>query len=191
MGTEGIVARILSDAEREAEEIVRAAEERKAQTVEGARARAAKEREEAEAELAERARRLSEGKAAAARLDSAKILLAEKRRVLDEMYARALAQLLALPEHDSLELLSRMLGAYAEEGDEVVFACDFPYAWKAAQLPVVKARKLKIAKERGGAGGGCILRNGRCDKDLTFSQLLAHDREEHQADLARKLFPVK
>ncbi len=190
MGTEAIVARILSDAEAEAEKIVREAEESAAARKAEASARAKAAHAEAEAEVAERARRISEGRAASARLDSGKALLAEKRRVLDEIYLRALRELLTLSRHDSLQLMERLLKENAEEGDEVVFASDFAYAGETAALPVVKALGLRISQERAGEGGGCLLRGKTCDKDLTFRALLAQDREAHQAEIAAKLFRI-
>lgn len=191
MGTEDIVARILSDAEEEAKALIAAAEQSAAETASAARLRREARKAETEKEVSARADRIREGKAAAARLDSQKILLAEKRRVVDNIYARALIRLLELPQRESLALLSRLLEENAEEGDEVVFASDYPHCAEAAELPVIRAKKLTVSKEKGEAGGGCILRGERCDKDLRFSALLALDREEHQAELAAKLFAVR
>ncbi len=188
MGKEDIIARILSDAEREAEELVTQAE-REAENIRAeAERRALDLKEETEAEISERARRISEGRAAAARQDCAKILLAEKRRVLDEIYARSLKGLLSLSEHDALALYRKLLVSYAEEGDTVVFAERFPYAAKAAQLPVVKERALVVAKERAPIAGGFLLRGNVCDKDVSFEALLSADREEHQAEIAARIF---
>ena len=85
MSKEAIVERIAADAAAEAEELLNAAARRAAEIVSAAEARAREERAEAAAEAEERGKRLREGRNAAARLDSAKILLAEKRRVLDEI----------------------------------------------------------------------------------------------------------
>ncbi len=188
MGKEDIIARILSDAEREAQAIVEEAQREAESRVAEANAAAEKLKAETEEEIAARAKRISEGKAAVARLDSAKILLAEKRRVIDEIYARALQSLLSLGEHESLALVGRLLKEYAEEEDEVVFAADYPFAEKAACLPVVAEKKLRIGKTRAGTGGGFLLRGRVCDKDVTFRALLALDRAENEPALAAKLF---
>lgn len=188
MGKQDIIARILSDAEKEADGIVKQAEENAEKIRSDAGSRAAALRAETEAEIAERARRISEGKAAAARLDCAKILLAEKRRVLGEIYSRSLKSLLALSEHDALALYEKLLTAYAEEGETVVLAERFPYAGKVGALPVVKARGLTLAKERAPIAGGFLLKGERCDKDVSFEALLAADREENQAGIAARIF---
>lgn len=188
MAKEDIVNRIISDAEAEAAEIIRTAEERAAEIISAANTHAEKERAEAQAEVEERAKRISDGKAAAARLDSAKILLGEKRRVIDTIYARALSKLLALNESDSLQLLQRLLKDNAEEGDEVVLAENFAYAEAFKKLPVIGELKLTVSNERAKICGGCILRGKLCDKDLSFSELLNADMEEYQAEIASKLF---
>ena len=188
MGKEEIVARILSDAEAEAAEIIRNAEKRAQEITDAAKARAAEEMAETKAEAGERAKRISEGKAAAARLESAKILLAEKRRVLDEIYSRALKELLALNEKDSLKLIERLLDENAEEGDIIVPAKNFAYASGVEKLSVVKARGLTLSSERAEISGGLLLRGKKSDKDLSYSALLNADKEEYQAEIAAQLF---
>ncbi len=188
MGKEEIVARIVSDAEAEAQEIVRAARERADAIVTAAEKEAEAERAEAEREASARAKFILDGKAATARLDSRKALLAEKRRVLDGVYFRALAALLCLEEHDSVLLAEKLLTENAEEGDEVVFSENFAYAEEVSALPVFGERHLSVSAERPKLSGGFLLRGKDCDKDLTFAALLAADREEHQAEIAAELF---
>lgn len=190
MGREDIVNRILSDAEAEAENIVASAEARAKEILSEARARADRERAETEEECSARAKRIFDGKAAEARLDSAKILLAEKRRIIDVIYERALERLLALNERDSLRYLEGLLEDNAEEGDEIILAENFAYDKGAKALAIVRERKLTFSNERAKISGGCILRGKKSDKDLSFSALLEADKEEHQAEIAAKLFKL-
>lgn len=191
MGKEEIVERIREDASAEAEEIIRAAKEQANEIISAANARAAEEHAAVEAEAAERANRITDGKNATARLDSQKILLAEKRRVITEIYARAHEKLKNLNEQDSLALLNRLLVAHAENGDEIVLAEDFRYASGAKKLPVVEERRLTFAEGRAPIDGGCILRGKTADKDLSYAALLAADTEENQASIAQRLFQNK
>lgn len=188
MGKQEIIERILSDAEAEAAEILRTAHERAGGIVSAAEERAAKERAETEAEANGRAKRISEGKAAQARLDSAKILLTEKRRVIEQIYERALNKLLTMNEKDTLAFLEKLISEHAEEGDEIVFAKNFAYVKGASALSVVKERKLTVSGDRADISGGCILRGKLCDKDLSYTALLNADKEEYQAEMAAKLF---
>lgn len=191
MGKEAIVERILSDANAEAEAILKDAEEKAAAVVADASARAEKGRRESEAEVKEKTKSIFERKAAAARLDSAKILLGEKRRVIDTIYARASERLTALSEEDCLKLTERLLKSYAEEGDEIFFAANYPYVSAAARLPVVQEKNLKISSEKAETDGGFLLRGASSDKDLSYGALLAADREEHQAEIAAQLFKTR
>ena len=188
MSKESIVERILSDADAECEAIIGAANARGEEIVAAATARADSERQETETELNALSKRILEVNAATARLDSAKVLLAEKRRVIESIYARALERLLSLGERESLALLERLLRENAEEGDEIVFDEGYPYREGAAKLPIVKKLKLTVSADSLKLGGGCILRGKRCDKDLSYSALLSADAEAHQAELAAKLF---
>ena len=188
MSKESIVERILLDADAECEAIIGAANARAEEIVASATSRAEADRAETEAELDVLTQKILEVNAATARLDSAKVLLAEKRRVIEGVYARALERLQSLKEKDSLALLDRLLRANAEEGDEIVFDETFGYREGAAKLAVVKELKLKIGKDGVALGGGCILRGKHCDKDLSYPALLNADAEAHQSELAKKLF---
>lgn len=188
MSKEAIIERILSDAEAEKAALIKDAQDRAEEILAAAKARTEKMREEAEAEISERAAKIREGKAASARLESAKIYLAQKRRVMDAVYLRALQALLSMDERRTLKLLNELLEKYAEEGDEVVFAQNFAFYEKAVELPIFSARKLKASSERMKLSGGCVLRGKNCDKDLTYGALLAQDRELYQSEIAQNLF---
>lgn len=191
MGKEDVVNRILSDAEAESAEIVAKAEERAAIIIGGAEEHCAKERAEAEAEAAERAKAITSGKAAAARLDSNKIMLEGKRRVISAIYKRAEEKLAALGKKESLALYSELLSENADEGDEIELARSFAYGRELLSLPVISAKKLTVSGTRADIDGGFILRGEKCDKDLSFSALLKADMEERQAELAARLFKTE
>ena len=188
MGREEIVARVLSDAEKEAERVVAAAKKRAEEIVSSAQAEADAEIAAAEKEVMARAKLITDGKAATARLDSRKVLLAEKRRVIDGVYSRALGTLCCLGEHDSVLLAERLLKENAEEGDEIVFSDNFSHADAVTALPVVREKKLTVSRERPKLTGGFILRGKHADKDVSYGAILAADREEHQAEIATAIF---
>lgn len=188
MSKESIVERIISDAEKEAESIISQANERAAETLSDAQTRAERRLTGVKAEVAEKVKSITDGKAATARLDGAKALLAEKRRVIDVVYKSALAKLVALDKSASLSLADRLLSGYADEGDEIVFAQNYKYAAEVAALDTVKKKKLKISGEKREMDGGFILRGKSSDKDLSYGALLAVDREENQAAIAAAVF---
>lgn len=188
MNEQAIVDRIISDAENEAKAIISEAERKAQETVSEALLRAERVKTGVKAEVKRRTDAVLEGKSASARLDCAKILLGEKRRVIDEVYARALAGLNALKEGDALYLASRLLNEYAEEGDEIVFADNYKYRNQVSALPAVKEKGLKISSAKADIGGGFVLVGKNCDKDVSYGALLSADREEKQADIAQSIF---
>ncbi len=188
MSTEAIIARIGADAEGEAAAILAEAQARAEEIISAAEEKAAADRAETEAELKALTARMAEVNAAAARLDSAKIRLEEKRRVIETIYARALGQLNALGERESLRLLERLLRENADVGDEIVFDENYPYGEGAKSLSVVRELGLRVSEERIKIGGGCLLRGEKRDKDISYPALLAADMEENQSALAERLF---
>lgn len=188
MGKEEIVARILADAQSEAETIQKEAEAKAEQIVSLAAEAARLEEERTRSEARKKADAVLEGKRAAARLDCAKILLGEKRRVIDAVYEEALTQLLALGKEETLALFGRLLEMYAEEGDEVYAAGNCKYSDEIKTLPAVKEKRLTVSSLPAEIDGGLLLCGKKADKDLSYASLLAEDRQEHQAEIAMDLF---
>ena len=188
MSVSQIKERILADAEKESGAIIKEANEKAEKLLADASLRAQTLREETEREVAEKCKNIKEKREADARLEGAKILLGEKRKVINAVYDEALSRLLELSEEDTLHLAERLLISYAECGDEVVFAENFRWKEGVKLLPIVKTLGLTFAKETEKLSGGMFLRGKSSDKDLTYGTLLTADREEYQADLARAVF---
>ena len=190
MSEQAIVEKIIADAQAEAQAIIADAEKKAEGTLVAATERAERRKQGEKLAAESKAESILEGKAATARLDCAKILLGEKRAVIDEVYARALKGLLDLGKAESVHLISKLLEEYAEDGDEVIFAANFKYAAEASKLDIVKEKKLKVSSKRAEIDGGILLVGKTSDKDLSYSALLAEDREQHQAEIASKIFSV-
>ena len=187
MGREEIVSAILSDAEQEAERIVAQAREKAAAMVQNAEKEAEEALANAQAEVSARGKAIKDGKAATARLDSQKILLAEKRRVIAAVYARAAEKLSSLGEKEAVALFQKLLERYGGEGDEVVISSRFRYRAALEKLPVVAKKKLKVTEDKN-LEGGMLLRGKTSDVDLSLSSLLSRDRDEYQSAIAAEIF---
>lgn len=187
MGAENIVERIMDDARREAEEIIAQAEEKAAKTLAEANERCERAMKGARAEVEARVKAILDGKAATARLDSAKCELAEKRRAVDAVYAEAYKKLNNLEKPAALALAERLLKDYAEKGDEIVFSADYKYKADVAKLSVVAERGLKLS-DKGASYGGFVLKGESADKDVSYTALLSADREENISIVANGLF---
>ena len=187
MGKEEIINAILSEAEQEAQKIIAQAEENAASVKSAAFDVAESLLKTAESETDARAKAILEGKAATARLDSAKILLAGKRHILATVYARAYERLEALGEKEVLPFMAQLLEKYASEGDEVVLSAAFRFKTAFEKLPVISKKKLKVVTDPT-VKGGFLLRGISADVDLSFETLLAQDKEAHQSEIAGTLF---
>lgn len=187
MGKEDIVNAILSDAEKEAQDIIDNAQKKAEETRKAAKDVADALLQNAEAETQARSRAIADGKAATARLDGAKVTLAEKRRVIASVYARAFEKLENLGEKETLSFLERLLKQYAKEGDEVAIGKRFIHRAAFEKLPIVAKLKLKVVTDAD-VSGGFILRGKNADVDLSYTTLLAQDREEYQSEIAAVLF---
>lgn len=186
MSLESLKEKILSDAEKEAETLLSNARKKAAEIEDVAKADAKKNREREENFVSERIRALKEGSAATIRLESKKAALKQRRRVVDVIYERALESLMKLSEKESMELCENLLKAFAEKGDTVSLAEDYPYP--AAAGKAIEKAGCKLSSARAKIKGGFYLIGKKCDRDLSYEALLKADREENQAELAAKIF---
>ena len=127
MSVESIVERIRSDGKTEAEAILAAGKRKAEETENGAKAEAERLRRETESDVEKRAAAVAAHFAATARLDVKKIMLAARKKAVENVYAEAKKRLIDLGEEETLTLFNRLLCLYAEEGDAVIFADGFRY----------------------------------------------------------------
>ena len=193
MSVESIVERIRSDGKTEAEAIHAAGKRKAEETENGAKAEAERLRRETESDVEKRAAAVAAHFAATARLDVKKIMLAARKKAVENVYAEAKKRLIDLGEEETLTLFNRLLCLYAEEGDAVIFADGFRYTEGVKLLPVFAEKKLKAVSDGAAfAGvkidGGLYLAGKTADKDLSFDALLKADREENESRIAAELF---
>lgn len=188
MSTQNIIDKIIADANTEAETIIKTAEDKAKGVIENANTEAERIRKETEQSVLAQTQSILEKKEASARLESAKILLAEKRKVLQCIYKMALDELVALDKESTVQLASSLLEKYAEEGDVLYFAQNYKYVDEVCRLPIVKTRKITVSNERISLDGGMRLIGKTADKDLSYGSILEADKQRYQADIAKKLF---
>ena len=188
MSTQNIIDKIIEDAKLESEGIIKASEEKSASIIADANAKAERLRRETETSVLMQTQSIKEKKEATARLDSTKILLSEKRKVLQCIFKMALDELVALDKESALKLACVLLEKYAEEGDTLYFAQNYKYADEVAILPIIQARKIVVSNERIALDGGMRLVGKTSDKDLSYGAILEEDKQLYQASIAQKLF---
>jgi V/A-type H+-transporting ATPase subunit E len=132
---------------------------------------------------------------AAARMDIAKQLLTEKRKILDEVFEQARQQLQNLPEHDYRSLCTKLMLEAVETGDEEVIVDkkdnrinqDFIDQVN-QQLSLKGKAELKLSEQKQDIGAGFILKRGKIKTNVSLEVLLDQARKELEIDLAKELF---
>ena len=128
------------------------------------------------------------GKEMLARLEAKKALLAEKQRVIDGLYRKAVGRMSDLSEEQYLSLTERLIEGNARPGDTVVFAANCPVDREKLQaLPVIGKFGLKV-QYGGKFNGGIVISGAKCDILLSFDYICSEVREVTEADVARRLF---
>jgi V/A-type H+-transporting ATPase subunit E len=195
MDAEQVVEKILADAKAEAEKLKKQADEKEA----AEQAKLNEQLQEYSSQTKALADRLGNEKKlhllAAARMDIAKEFLAEKSRILDEVFAQAQTQLQNLPGERYRELIRNLMLEAVETGDEEVILdknetrIDEKFIRQINQK-LGRGRKgnLKLSKERQQLGGGFILRRGKIKNNVSLDVLLAQARKELEIELAKELF---
>lgn len=132
---------------------------------------------------------------AAARMDIAKQLLAEKRKILDEVFEQARQQLQNMPEQDYRNLCNKLIIEAVETGNEEVIVDkkdnrinqDFIDQVN-RQLSSNGKGELKLSDQKQDIGAGFILRRGKIKTNVSLNVLLEQARKELEIDLAKELF---
>ena len=183
-GMEKITARMKEDAARSLSEL-------NAQTEESA-ARAEKERETAGGRAHLAAQERYERLCSAAEMETRKLTLSAKQKVLAETYDRALEILCSMPREEYLSLLVRLLKAAGGKGDEKI-ALSAKDRDEMGETLVERANKelnahYTLAGEAADIRAGLVLISKECDVNCSFETLLALSREKTERGAAKLLF---
>jgi len=195
MEAEQVTEKILADANAEAEKIKKQADEKEA----AEQAKLDEQLQEYKKQTRTLAKKAAKDKKshllAAARMDIAKEFLAEKRKVLDEVFTQARQQLQDLPDRDYKTLCTKLVLDAVETGDEEVIVdknekrIDQEFIKQINQKlgPGFKGN-LRLSKERQNLGAGFILKRGKIKNNVSLDVLLAQARKELEIELAKELF---
>ena len=180
-GMEKITARMKEDAARSLSELNAQTEQELRRIREESAARAEKERETAG------------GRAhLAAEMETRKLTLSAKQKVLAETYDRALEILCSMPREEYLSLLVRLLKAAGSKGDEKI-ALSAKDRDEMGETLVERANKelnahYTLAGEAADIRAGLVLISKECDVNCSFETLLALSREKTERGAAKLLF---
>ena len=195
MEAEQVVEKILADARAEADKIKKQADDKQADE----QAKLSEQLDEYKKQTNILAQQAGEDEKshilAAARMNIAKEYLAEKRKILDEVYQQAQQQLQNLPDEEYRALIKKLLLDAVETGDEEVIVdanesrIDHDFIKQInRQLGPGHKGNLKLSSEKQNLGAGFILSRGKVKTNVSIEVLLDQARKELEIQLAKELF---
>ena len=191
MEAQKVIEKILSDAKAEADKLKKEADEKLAQQKAETDKRLEEYRKQSEA-LAQKAGESARQQVlSAARMEIAKEELAEKAKILDDVFIEARKQLDKLSDDEYRKLMVKLMAEAVETGDEQVVLDTNEKRISQALIDEVNKQKksnLKLAEKREDIGGGFILKRGKIMNNLSLDILLTQAREQLEIELAGKLF---
>ncbi|MHC4510905.1 MAG: V-type ATP synthase subunit E [Planctomycetota bacterium] len=132
---------------------------------------------------------------AAARMETAKQLLAEKRTILDEVFDQARRQTAELPDDQYRRLCTRLMLEAVETGDEEVVVGKDENRIDHELIKEINRElgpgykgNLRLSGERQNLGAGFILKRGKVKTNVSIDVLLDQARKELEIELAKELF---
>jgi len=195
MEAQQVINKILSEAQCEADRIKSEAQEK----LSAQKGRFENELDEYEKQTDELAKKAGEDKKAymlaAARMELAKEYLAEKRRILDEVFQKARDKLLNLSDEQYKELMTRLMTDAVRTGDEEVIIGEQEGLIDNEFIKQVNRRlgpdyhrNLKLSGQKQDITAGFILGRGRIKTNVSIDVLLNQVREQLDIELAKQLF---
>ncbi len=195
MDAEQVIEKILADAKAEAEKIKSQAQDK--ETAE--QAKLDEELNEYKKQTHIIAQKAAKDKKAhllaAARMDIAKQFLAEKRKILDEVFDQARKQLQNLTDEDYCEFMTKLILEAVETGDEEVIVDKSETRIDQKFIKQINRRlgpgykgNLRLSDETDNLGAGFILRRGRIKNNVSIEVLLTQARKDLEIELAKQLF---
>jgi len=193
-GIEKITARIETDTKSEVRGLLREAEEKAEAVRQQFKAQAEDEAKAAAEAGREAAKRQAERLESSAHMEAKKRMLAAKQACLDEAFAKAHKQLLALPDDKYAELLAKMAVKASATGKEEVLL-NAKDQKRVGEQVVAKANellrrkgKLTLAEDTRPMEGGLTLRSGSVEINCAFETELRVLRENMASEIAAILF---
>jgi V/A-type H+-transporting ATPase subunit E len=195
MDAENVVAKILADASAEGEKIKRQAQEKQS-AEQAALDEQLGQHQKQTAALAQKAGEAeSSHLLAAARMQIAKELLTEKRKILDEVFEQARRQLLNLPDRQYRQVIAGLMVRAVETGNEEIVVDKNENRIDQELVNQVNQRlagqnkgNLRLSDQRQELGGGFILKRGKIRTNVSFEVLLNQARKGLEIELAKELF---
>lgn len=195
MDAKGVIDKILSDANTQAEDIKKQAKVKTDAEKQKLDAQINKHEKQTTVLVEKAAEEKKSHILAAARMEIAKEYLAEKRKILDDIFEQAQKKLQNLPEDEYKKICTKLMVQAVESGDEEVVVdvnekCidhEFIKLINRELGPGFKGN-LRLSDQKEDIGAGFILKRGRIKNNVSMNVLLEQLRKQLEIELANELF---
>ncbi|MBW8000940.1 MAG: hypothetical protein FVQ80_02840 [Planctomycetes bacterium] len=195
MDAKGVIDKILSDANAQAEDIKKQAKVKTDAEKQKLDAQINKHEKQTTVLVEKAAEEKKSHILAAARMEIAKEYLAEKRKILDDIFEQAQKKLQNLPEDEYKKICTKLMVQAVESGDEEVVVdvnekCidhEFIKLINRELGPGFKGN-LRLYDQKEDIGAGFILKRGRIKNNVSMNVLLEQLRKQLEIELANELF---
>jgi V/A-type H+-transporting ATPase subunit E len=195
MESEQVIEKILADGRSEAQKLKSEAQQKLSEE----QAQLDKQLSEYKKQTDELAQKTAEDKKsqllAAARMDIAKKYLAEKIKLLQEVFDMAKEQLTSMPDEQYRQLMKKLIKAAVETGDEEVIVDINEKRLDHGFLKQVNRElgpgfhgNLRLSQEKQPIGGGFVLQRGKIRNNVSLTVLLDEAKKQLEIELAKELF---
>ena len=188
-GKEAIINKILSDADKKAEDNIHEAEKYSLELKENAEIWAKAYFDEQSEIIKKDCEEIVKRRKIVANLEVRKIILNAKQNAIEEAFNAAYESLCKMSKEKYLEFVCKLIKDCAEDGDVIVLSKDGVLTAKDFEdKDFYTSHKLSVQKERGEFIGGVKLIGAYSDKDLTFKSVIEAEKDEFSFKVAEKLF---
>jgi V/A-type H+-transporting ATPase subunit E len=195
MEAEQVVEKILSEAKKEAEEIGRQSQQKLAKEQKQLEQELEQYKEQS-AVLAEKAGKdKKEHLLSAARMEIAKQLLAEKRKILNEVFEQARQQFKELPKEEYIEITTKLMLKAVETGDEEIIIDTNESRINHKLIKEINRKlgtgykgNLRLSDQKENIEAGFILKRGNIKNNVSLDVLINQAKNELEIELAKMLF---
>jgi V/A-type H+-transporting ATPase subunit E len=195
METQQVINKILSEAREQVDKIKAKAQQELAEE----QTQFDKQLSEYKKRTDELAQKTAEDKKsqmlAAARMSIAKKYLAEKRKLLNEVFDKAGQKLASMPDEQYRQLMKKLIKAAVETGDEEVIIDNNEKRLDHEFIKQVNRElgpgfhgNLRLSQEKQPIGGGFILQRGKIRNNVSLPVLLDETKKQLEIELAKELF---
>jgi len=197
MSLEQILKKIIQDSEEEIRKILDEAKSRASQIIGEGKREAERLAQQLTREGEENARKVRERIVTLASLESRKRILAEKQRILGELYQEVEKRIRNLDGRDYRELVKRIMLESCQTGEELVVTGEKDKGRIDQKLidsvnaELVKAGKkgsLKLSSEPAPISDGFMLKSGKIEINSSWERVLRSVREKTEDEVIKHLF---